>query len=220
MNRFRVSRFAAPAIGSTLAVIFLSFAAPIRAADEIAQTRALGSFERIRLTGAFTTEIVAGSERSQIVIRGERDVVARVTTEVRDGTLAVGMRDGSMLHGSPKLVISLRALRNFRNDGAGMVKIARLTGGDLEIANSGAAAITAAGRASTLKITLDGTGKIDTTALTARDVSVDNNGVGGVYVRASGSLTLNVNGIGEIRYAGDPAHVESHVNGIGRIGRM
>jgi hypothetical protein len=39
-------------------------------------------------------------------------------------------------------------------------------------------------------------------------------------VRATGTLTASVNGVGEIRYAGNPAHVESRVNGIGRISRL
>ena len=221
MQRIRATRSVASTVTAvTLGIVLLSLARGAAAADTFAQTRALGSFDRIRLGGAFTTEIVAGEKRSQIVISGERDVVERVTTEVRGGTLEVGMRDGSMNHESPKLVITLPALRGINNSGAGTVKITGLHGGDVAIANAGAASITAAGRASDLQIALDGAGKIDTTAVSARDVTVNNNGVGAVYVRASGSLTMNVNGIGEIRYAGNPSHVESHVNGIGRIGKM
>jgi len=48
---------------------------------------------------------------------------------------------------------------------------------------------------------------------------VNNNGVGLVDVRARGSLEMNVNGLGMIRYSGSPAHVDSHVNGLGRIQR-
>jgi hypothetical protein len=196
-------------------------AGPARAADDTTQTRPLASFDRVRLDGAFKTEIVAGGARSQIVIRGERDIVTRVTTGIESGTLVVGMRHSDGIFNSfPKLVITLPALRGFANDGAGTVKISGLTGGDVDIANAGAGAITVAGRAANMKITLDGTGKIDTTAVDAHDVRVDNNGLGGVYVRANGSLTMNVNGVGEIRYAGNPTHVESHVEGIGRTGRL
>ena len=47
-----------------------------------------------------------------------------------------------------------------------------------------------------------------------------NNGVGGVYVRASGTLSASVNGVGEIRYTGNPTHVDSQVNGVGRISKI
>lgn len=194
---------------------------PVSAADDISQTRPLASFDRVRLEGAFKTEIVAGGERSQIVIYGERDVVNRVTTGIESGTLVVGMRQGdTIFKSSPKLVIALPTLRSFTNSGAGTIKITGLTGGDVDIANAGAGSITAAGHAANMQISLDGAGKIDTTAVDARDVRVDNNGLGAVYVRANGSLTMNVNGVGEIRYAGNPSHVESHVSGIGRTGRL
>jgi hypothetical protein len=39
-------------------------------------------------------------------------------------------------------------------------------------------------------------------------------------VQGSGSLVLNVNGVGEIRYKGNPKNVEKHVNGLGRISAM
>jgi len=41
-----------------------------------------------------------------------------------------------------------------------------------------------------------------------------------VHVRANGSLKMNLNGVGEVRYAGTPSHVESQVSGIGTIGRL
>jgi hypothetical protein len=39
-------------------------------------------------------------------------------------------------------------------------------------------------------------------------------------VQGSGSLVLSVNGVGEIRYKGNPRNVEKHVNGVGRIDAM
>ncbi len=149
------------------------------------------------------------------------DVLNRVTSEVRDGTLVVGMRSGnSMLDRSPKLTIDVAVLRGFENNGAGSIVIDGLTGGDIAIANSGAASIVVSGRAANATISLNGTGRIDTTAVDAGDVTVDNNGVGSIHVRAHGELTMNVNGVGEIRYTGKPTDVHSSVNGIGRIGRL
>jgi hypothetical protein len=173
------------------------------------------------LDGAFASEIAAGKQQTRVVVSGNPDVVARVTTEVSGGTLVVGMRPGLGVFGrSPKLEIRLPVLRGFANNGAGSVNITGLTGGDIEIENAGAASIVASGRAAREDVSLEGVGKIDTTALDARDVTVSNDGVGSVQVRASGILTMSVNGVGEIRYSGNPSHVESHINGIGRIDRL
>jgi hypothetical protein len=121
---------------------------------------------------------------------------------------------------APRLRITLPTLRGFANDGAGSVHISGLDGGDIEIENAGAASIVASGVASRETITLDGVGKIDASALDAHDVTAENNGVGVVRVRASGLLTMTVNGVGSIRYTGNPTHIDPHINGLGSIGRL
>jgi hypothetical protein len=217
--KLRVSRIVFSALAGALLLGPLAVAS--RASDDVSQIRDVPAFTKIRTQGAFTVNVTAGAPRSRVVVSGRPEVVGRVTTEVRDGELVVGMRDGHGLSGSSaKLEIALPELRSFANDGAGTIQISGVGAGDLALANAGTATIVASGRARELTIALDGTGKIDTTAVEARDVTVNSNGVGGVYVRASGSLTMNVNGVGEIRYAGNPAHVDSHVNGIGHIGPM
>jgi hypothetical protein len=216
MHSFGSLRRFVPAIALVLGVI--SLAAPSRAADDVSETRAVSGFERIRLQGAFSAEITAGEPGARFVATGDRDVVGRITTAVEDGTLVVGMRPGfDFGRRAPKLEIALPKLRGFVNEGAGTAKITGLNGGDVEIENSGTASIVVSGRAANEAITLNGTGKIDAADVEARDVTVDNNGVGTVHVRASGSLTMNVNGVGTIRYSGNPTHVESRVNGVGSI---
>jgi Putative auto-transporter adhesin, head GIN domain len=204
------------------AVIVGPFAVPSLAAGSVSETRDVSGFDRIRLEGAFTTEITAGKDGTAVVISGNRDLVGRVTTEVNGDTLVVGMHGSGFgfFEGSPKIEITLPVLRGFSNSGAGSATIAGLTGGDIEIENAGAGSIVATGLADREDVTLAGVGTIDTTGLDAQDVTVSNDGVGSVHVRASGNLTMNVDGVGEIRYAGTPAHIESEVNGIGKIGRL
>jgi hypothetical protein len=188
-----------------------------RAANAASLSPTIGSFDRVRLTGAFSTTITVGKE-SHIGIRGDANAIRNVTTAVRDGTLTVGERDGSLFHTqSVALAIDLPHLRSFANDGAGNISISGIAD-DIELANSGAGSIKAAGRAGRETVSLAGVGNIDTQGIDARDVSVESDGVGAVYVRGSGTLDLTVNGVGEIRYAGHPAHVDQRVDGVGHIG--
>jgi len=209
-----------PRVLLAAALVAVPLAGPLRAEDESSQTRAVGAFDRVSLTGAFTTVVTVGAPRQKLVITGSRDAIGDVTTVVRDRTLEIGQHD---VHGSisdTAITIAVPVLHGIENSGVGTTKIAGLSGGDFAIANSGAAKLEASGRASNLSITLDGVGKIDTTSLFARNVTVTNNGVGGVYVRASGTLSASVNGVGEIRYTGNPTHVDSQVNGVGRISKI
>jgi hypothetical protein len=202
-------------------LIAAACAGPAAAGNEAAQTRATANFNKVQLDGYFEADIRSGESRTSVVLSGDPSILTRITTDVRDGTLFVGMKSGTNNVNTPtRVAISLPALRALSNAGAGLVNITGLGGEDIAIANDGAAAIRAAGRASRESLTLDGVGKIDASGVDARDVSADNNGVGRITLRASGRLTMSVNGVGEIRYTGNPASVQSQVNGLGRISRF
>jgi hypothetical protein len=206
-----------------LAVVTLVSAAaalasvPARAGDDVTEARAVAPFERIRFEGFFDATVSSGARAPRVTLTAPRDTLAVVTTTVRDGTLVLGTRPGAEQQHVVKIAVDVPVLRGVEATGVGHAGISGLHGGDFAITDSGAMTIDAAGRAENLTVTLDGVGKIDTTALDARDATVDNNGVGSVRVRAAGTLALTVNGVGEIRYAGNPAHVASHVNGVGSI---
>lgn len=197
------------------------FARGTAVAADITETRPLTGFDRVRVEGAFSVDVTAGRAGTHVAITGSPDAVKATEMHVDAGTLVIKTKPGMNLFSrAPRIAIALPALRAFENDGAASARIVGLAGGALRLADSGAAKITASGHVRTLAVALDGAGAIDTTGLDAHDVTVDNNGVGSVHVRANGTLTANVNGVGEIRYTGTPEHIESHVNGIGRISRI
>jgi hypothetical protein len=176
----------------------------------------VGAFDRVHLDGAFTTTITSGKS-PHVHISGDPDAVRAVTTSVKDGTLTVGERNGSYGIHTVNLDITVAHLRSFSNGGAGTTTI-RGIADDIEIENSGAGSIDAYGRSAHESVELAGVGQIDTRGIDAHDVSVASDGVGAVYVRGSGALSLEVNGVGEIRYAGHPTTVDRQVNGLGSIG--
>ncbi len=102
-------------------------------------TRSTSGFDKVRTEGAFETDITAGAATTRVVVSGDRDVVDRVTTEVKDGTLVVGLRGGLHLFAhAPSITIALPALRGFTNAGAGSATLRGLAGGAVAIENDGA----------------------------------------------------------------------------------
>jgi hypothetical protein len=191
------------------------------AAADVTETRTPAGFDRVQVNGAFDVDVTAGRPGTHVTISGPADAVRATEMHVDGRTLRIATKAGlNVFSRAPHIAIALPVLRGFANDGAASAHISGIAGDALELSDAGAAKIAASGRVRTLAIELNGAGTIDTTGLDARDVTVDNNGVGSVRVRASGRLTANVNGVGEIRYAGTPANVDSHVNGIGRISRL
>lgn len=224
MNVFHRASGRASTTAAALAFALVAvMVAPAARAADTSETRPVGRFENIHLGGAFTAIVRAGEKTTRVVVSGNADAVSRVTTVVRDGTLEVGMKSGggfSFFNNSPTIAIDVPSLRSFASDGAGSIEIRGLGGGDITLQSSGAGKIVASGRARRATISLNGAGKVDAEGLDAKDVTVENNGVGSIRVRASGTLDATINGVGSIHYAGTPTHVESHVNGLGHIGRV
>jgi hypothetical protein len=83
---------------------------------------------------------------------------------------------------------------------------------------SGAGEVTATGAVQSLNARINGAGNMDLSKLSAVDATVYVNGAGELTVNVTGSLEAELNGVGNIRYAGNPQKVEPQINGVGHIG--
>ena len=204
-------------------LVLVPLAAPTRAAGDISQTRDVCCFYLVIFRGAFSGAITAGKPTTRVVVSGNPIVVSGVTTEVSGGTLIVKMK-GKLGPSEPlpKVEIELPELHGYADEGpASSVKIAGLTGRDMQIQTSNSS-IVASGVADTEDVQLEGAGKIDTTGVDAREAAARNYGSGTVYVRASGNLRMDIDGVGDIRYiyTGTPSHLVTQMNGTGKIRRL
>ncbi len=82
---------------------------------------------------------------------------------------------------------------------------------------NGAGAFDLEGSAKLTNIILNGAGKIDGSDLTTENSVVEVNGAGICEVNVSNELEATINGVGEIKYSGNPVTVDKSVNGLGRV---
>jgi hypothetical protein len=88
---------------------------------------------------------------------------------------------------------------------------------DLEIMLAGAGAVTLKGRAEHQSISLNGVGNLSAFELESRSSKVTVSGMGSVEVNVKENLDARVNGVGSIRYKGNPTNVTDRVSGLGTI---
>ena len=122
-------------------------------------------------------------------------------------------------HGRLKIIVTTPVLKSLESNGAGDIEINGLNGGDHELSLAGAHNVKAEGRVNKLTIELSGAGNVDYDKVVAADARVTVNGAGNVEVQATQSLRAEVNGVGAVRYSGDPGKVESELHGLGAITR-
>ncbi len=88
---------------------------------------------------------------------------------------------------------------------------------NLFLAVNGAGAFDIEGVAKLTDILLNGAGKIEASDLIVENSVVELNGAGLCEVNVTNDLKATINGVGQIKYSGNPANVDKSVKGLGRI---
>ena len=182
------------------------------------ETRVVEKFTAIVISGSANLEIEqTGEESLQITV--DDNLLPLFTTEVRDGTLFIGIEEGRRLSWNgkgPRIMVTVRDLRKLKVSGAVTVKATKLDVDSLSISISGAGSASIAGRANDLSFTVSGAGSLDAADLQANRATVSVSGAGDVTVNASDELDVRVSGAGNIWYVGSPK-LQSRISGAGSI---
>jgi hypothetical protein len=182
------------------------------------ETRVVEKFTAIVISGSANLEIEqTGEESLELTI--DDNLLPLFTTEVRDGTLFIGVAEGKRLTWSgkgPRIKVTVRELRKLKVSGAVSVKATKLDSDSLSISISGAGNASIAGRTDNLSITVSGAGSLDAVDLQTKRATVVVSGAGDVTVNANEELDARVSGAATITYVGSPK-LQSKVSGAGSI---
>lgn len=188
----------------------------------LTETREVGEFDSIDMEGAARLEISVGSPES-LTIEAREDVAKRVNVEVRGDTLHIKSKpkDWFISSGRPRVTlrITVPRLESLQLEGGNDVRLTGFDGGESRIRAQGAAHIKAKGRLDELTVHMAGAGHADLSDLIADEAKITVDGVGSVYVHPKDTLDATMNGVGAILYTGSPREVNTHMNGLGTIGR-
>jgi hypothetical protein len=203
------------------------------------ETRQVSGFDRVELSGIGDLVVTQGDQEG-LVIEAEENVIPRIITEVKDGTLHIGFDTRRVLPTKPiKFNLSMRDVRGLEtsgvsnidaNDvttdeldlsisGTGNIYMNDLTTTALTINISGAGNMTMDGKADTLKIVMSGAGNFNGQDLESKEASVTISGLGRASVWASESLDVTISGTGGVDYYGSP-QVSQKISGLGRLKDM
>jgi hypothetical protein len=182
------------------------------------ETRPVEKFTAISVSGAASIEIEQTGQES-LELTADDNLLPLFTTEVKDGTLFIGVAEGKSLTWSgkqPRFKITVRELRKLKLSGATSVKATKLDTDSLSISISGAGSGSIAGRADNLSISVSGAGSLNAVDLQAKRATVIVSGAGDVTVNANEELDARVSGAGTISYVGSPK-LQSRISGAGSI---
>jgi Putative auto-transporter adhesin, head GIN domain len=183
------------------------------------QTRSLAPFTGIELAGSNDVTVQVGRTQS-VIVHADKDLLGRVTTEVKSGQLVIGNTGRGFRSKTPMSVaVRVPSLAVFTLSGSGVVSLTGINARafTVSIPGTGSGVVRASGTVDRLDITVGGSGAAQLTQLVARDVRAVVSGSGAIMLTATGSLNAAVTGDGAILYSGNPAHVTTTVTGTGAI---
>jgi hypothetical protein len=181
------------------------------------QTRVLAPFRRVDLAGSNNVTIRVGGRQS-VVVHADDNLLRRITTVVREGTLVIGNTPGSFSATSPMSVeIRVPSLSVLKLSGSGGIDAEGVRSSNLIVSLSGSGVLRAAGRAANLDVRLGGSGDIQLDRLAARDALAVMSGSGRILVLATNRLDASVSGSGSIVYIGHPTYLTKSVTGSGAV---
>jgi hypothetical protein len=184
----------------------------------LTETRVVEKFTAISVSGSANLEIEQTGEES-LEITVDDNLLPLFTTEVRDGTLFIGVAGGKRLSwngNGPRIKVTVRDLRKLNVSGAASVKATKLDVDSLSISISGAGSARITGRANDLSFTVSGAGSLDAIDLQAKRATIIVSGAADVAVNASDELDARVSGAGNIWYVGSPK-LQSRISGAGSV---
>jgi hypothetical protein len=199
------------------------------------ESRTVDAFLSIESGGAWNVEVTNGDKVS-VNVSGDDNVVALITTTVKDGKLTISASQGSINTKVPLVVkVAMPMLATFKLSGAGNatindVKATKLgleangagnlsfrgNADDVGVKSTGAGQVVLVGKGKSLAADANGAGNIDASAFEVATATVKATGAGNVAVNATTSLDVTVTGAGNVVYAGSPK-LAKRVSGAGTV---
>jgi hypothetical protein len=199
--------------------VFYSSSSPAGTGSGIASTqaRSLPPFTGVDLAASNNVVVHVGATQS-VIVHADTNLLSRVTTRVRSGTLVIGTTPGNLSAKAPMFVaVNLPSLDALTLRGDGNITVTGINSRDLTVVLPGSGNIQATGTTTRLDVTMSGEGTVLLRQLIARDVKAALSGDGTIILTATHSLNASVSSSGTILYSGNPPHVTTKLTGKGTI---
>ncbi|MFN0009742.1 MAG: head GIN domain-containing protein [Planctomycetota bacterium] len=180
------------------------------------ESRTVTDFRRIVVEGSADLSVRVGDATS-VNVTGDDNIISYVTTEVRDGSLVIGMKRGSYsTRVDLTIAVTTPGLDALSIQGSSDAELSGITGESFSAQIFGSGDVRASGKVDRLDAAISGSGDLRLDGLESREVKVGISGSGDVEVWATEMLVASISGSGDVRYRGEPKVTKS-VAGSGSV---
>lgn len=209
-------------LGAAALILATSFSAFARDRDEnqggLGAVRDLATFTSVSLDGSMNLDATAGEDQ-RVEIIADPEMLAYISTRVKNGELRVWTERGAPRRGRNKIKIriSVAELEGVEVNGSGDVVARKIDSEKFALEINGSGDANLQGKCGSVRYEINGSGDIDAQALKCVDANIEINGSGDAEISASGKLSAEINGSGDIVAFGAPRISRFSSNGSGSI---
>ena len=189
----------------------------------VTKTYKLPPFEEVNMNCFGSVELIQSDEKDGTVeLTAPENYIEFYSFESKGNKLDIGFKKRNInIDGTKnKIKVYTNDLIKIQNSGAASIRMDKLDTDKLTVVNSGVGEIRVAGITDDAELVCSGVGSIEAKDLKALNVKATVSGVGSISCYASEKLDGNVSGVGSLKYAGHPKHLEKHRTGVGSISEM
>ena len=168
----------------------------------------------LRVKGALQVTVTEGAP--QVTVTAEKNLLAMVTVEVVGGVLEVKTVGEPVSDKGVVVAVRLPALSTLKLHGS--VRFSGVLQGEAVVDVGGASELKLTGAPKNLTMTAKGASSIHAGALKTNAVKLTVGGAANVDLGPCESLTITGNGVGQIRYRGDPK-ITSKASGTVKVSK-
>jgi hypothetical protein len=183
------------------------------------ESRGVDGFSTIELTGNGNV-IIEQNGTESLSIEAEDNLLPDLTSDVSNGTLRLGTRDGINLDLTLPVTyrVTVEDLAGLQLSGSGTVTAAGITTPAISIGITGSGDVTVDGTADRETVTISGSGDYGAGDFITKNSTAEISGSGNVTVNARDVLDAEISASGNATYTGNP-QVRQDITGSGELRR-
>lgn len=185
--------------------------------NRVAEKRDVRDFTGVDAGGAVEVEITVGKDFA-VELEGDDNILANITTEVRDGVLYIERKKGNYWSKSRLVArVSLPELNKLDISGASKAIVTGVRSNSFNVGVSGASKVEISGEAREVKIDVSGASKLIAENLRAERADVEASGASKAVLYVSQSINADASGASKITYLGNPPSVSKDASGASSV---
>lgn len=198
------------------AILVPLLACSVSAGPLSAQPRATGDFHAVELRGTADVNVRLARATS-VEVSADADVLGRVTTDVKDGTLVIATHGVVRSAHAITVTVSTPSLDAVSLTGTGRLTVAGIDAPAFAASLTGTGEIDLAGQAGAGIYAIEGTGDLRAKDLAAKSATGSMEGTGSLELTATDQLTISVDGTGDVEVFGHPRAITKSIHGVGNV---